>query len=148
AALASLKQPEHWASLFALYVRRGGDRTGQPAVLGSYRVEKGILRFEPRFPLARGVHYRAVFDPARLPTRAGSRAEPLEKDLFLPRPQPGAATVIEHVYPSKDTLPENQLKFYLHFSDPMSRGEAYRHVRLLDAHGKAIDLPFLELDEE
>jgi hypothetical protein len=56
--------------------------------------------------------------------------------------------VVEHVYPSKDTLPENQLKFYLHFSAPMSRGEAYRHVRLLDAHGKAIDLPFLELDEE
>jgi hypothetical protein len=30
----------------------------------------------------------------------------------------------------------------------MSRGEAYRHVHLLDSAGKEIDLPFLELDEE
>jgi hypothetical protein len=30
----------------------------------------------------------------------------------------------------------------------MSRGEAYRHIRLLDEQGKAVDLPFLELTEE
>jgi hypothetical protein len=30
----------------------------------------------------------------------------------------------------------------------MSRGEAYRRIRLLDASGKAIAEPFLELDEE
>lgn len=30
----------------------------------------------------------------------------------------------------------------------MSRGEAYRHIRLLDAAGKPVDTPFLELDEE
>jgi hypothetical protein len=40
------------------------------------------------------------------------------------------------------------LKFYIHFSAPMSRGGAYDHVHLLDASGKEIDLPFLELGEE
>ena len=30
----------------------------------------------------------------------------------------------------------------------MSRGEAYRHIRLLDGAGKPVDTPFLELDEE
>ena len=30
----------------------------------------------------------------------------------------------------------------------MSRGEAYRHIRLLDATGKPVEDPFLELDEE
>ena len=30
----------------------------------------------------------------------------------------------------------------------MSRGEAYRRIRLLDAAGKPVDDPFLELDEE
>ena len=30
----------------------------------------------------------------------------------------------------------------------MSRGEAYRHIRLLDAAGKPVADPFLELDEE
>jgi hypothetical protein len=57
-------------------------------------------------------------------------------------------TVVEHVYPSRNLLPENQLKFYLHFSAPMSRGESYRHVHLLDAAGKPIELAFLQLYEE
>ena len=30
----------------------------------------------------------------------------------------------------------------------MSRGGIYEHIRLLDASGKAIELPFLEIDEE
>src|SRR5262249_29639225 len=57
-------------------------------------------------------------------------------------------TIVEHVFPSSGKLPENQLKFYLHFSAPMSRGEAYRHVHLLEESGREVDLPFLELDEE
>jgi hypothetical protein len=45
-------------------------------------------------------------------------------------------------------LPENQLKFYIHFSSPMSKGDAYQHVHLLDSTGKEVSLPFLRLDEE
>ena len=60
----------------------------------------------------------------------------------------GSTTLVTAVYPSAQVLPENLLRFYIHFSAPMSRGEAYRHVRLLDAAGKAVDLPFLELDQE
>ncbi len=60
--------------------------------------------------------------------------------------QPG--TVVSQVYPSASELPENLLKFYIHFSAPMSRGEAYERIHLLDAAGKEIDGPFLELGEE
>jgi hypothetical protein len=52
------------------------------------------------------------------------------------------------IYPSADELPENLLKFYIHFSGPMSRGEAYRHVRLLNGSGEPVPWPFLELGEE
>ncbi len=45
-------------------------------------------------------------------------------------------------------MPENLLKFYLHFSAPMSRGEAYRRIHLLDADGNEVGRPFLELGEE
>ncbi|MCL6608417.1 MAG: hypothetical protein K6T74_10025, partial [Geminicoccaceae bacterium] len=51
-------------------------------------------------------------------------------------------------YPTSDQLPENQLRFYIHFSAPMSRGEAYARIRLLDSAGKPIDAAFLELGEE
>src|SRR5262249_35547553 len=54
----------------------------------------------------------------------------------------------EAVYPTSERVPENLLKLYLHFSAPMRRGEVYRRVHLLDAAGKAVDLPFLEIEQE
>lgn len=148
-ALARLEQTlEQWQTLFAVYVERKNQRERQPAMLGAYRVEKDVLRFEPRFPLVRGVSYRAVFHPAKLPGHAGSTEQAIEKVLLLPKVKPAAPTVVAHVYPSKDELPENQLKFYLHFSAPMSRGEAYEHIRLLRSDGKADERAFLELPQE
>ena len=129
-----------------------------PAILGSYRVERDVLRFQPRFPLEPGLRYRAVFDPAKLLNVIGTRdssvsttfkAEPLTADYALPSEPPRpSTTTVTHVYPSASVLPENQLKFYIHFSAPMSRGEAYEHIRLLDAAGKPLDLVFLELGVE
>jgi len=140
--------PEQWSALFALYVDRGGaDRKDQAALLGTYTVEKDVLRFEPRFPLARGVRYRAVFDAGRLPGRDGSDGKPVETALLIPKPKT-PPTVVERIYPTRDDLPDSQLKFYLHFSAPMSRGEAYSHVKLLDADGKRIAGAFLELEQE
>jgi hypothetical protein len=100
-------------------------------------VEGGALVFEPRFGLQPGLRYRAVFHPTRLSAH-----------FDIPKPDRAPSTRVEQVYPSRNVLPENQLKLYLHFSAPMSRGEAYRRVRLLDEIGAAVELPFLELDEE
>jgi hypothetical protein len=151
--LAALKDAkltaEQWAALFAVYVDRGpnADRKDQAPLLGTYHVADNVLRFEPRFPLARGVHYRAVFDATRLPGRGESRDKPIETALFIPKPKT-TPTVLEQVYPTRDDLPENQLKFYLHFSAPMSRGEAYQNIKLLKADGKPVEFAFLELEQE
>ena len=46
-------------------------------------------------------------------------------------------------------MPENLLRFYIHFTSAMSRGEAYRHLKLIDtATKKPVHAPFLELEEE
>jgi hypothetical protein len=140
-------QGEAWSELFAVYVVPGAGKERGPALAGSYRVEGDVLRFRPRFPLVPGVRYRAVFSPARVPTRADRNDPAVEKELLLPRPKT-EPTRVAQVYPTADRLPENQLKFYLHFSAPMSRGDVYRHIQLLDEKGKAVDMPFLELDEE
>src|SRR5262249_29664893 len=108
-----------------------------PPLLGSYRVERGELLFTPRFPLQPGVHYRARFNGESV----------IEQDFVLAKPQTPSTNVV-HAYPTRNVLPENLLKFYIHFSAPMSRGEAYQHIRLLDAAGKPVELPFLELGEE
>lgn len=148
-ALARREQtPEQWQKLFAVYVERGGTPGQQPAMLGSYRIEKETLLFEPRFPLARGVSYRAVFNPVALPGHAGSSEKPVETILRLAAAKPAPPAIVEHIYPSSDELPENQLKFYLHFSAPMSHGDAYEHIRLLGPDGKADERAFLELPQE
>ena len=52
------------------------------------------------------------------------------------------------VYPTRDRLPENLLKFYLHFSGPMSRGMAYDHIHLRDQAGKDVAFAFVEVAGE
>jgi hypothetical protein len=140
---------EQWIALFGVYVEEGtlAHQANQPALLGRYRIEQKVLRFEPRFPLQPGARYRARLDFSRLPDpQAGKK--PLVKQFTLPKVRPTASTAVKQVYPSTNKLPENQLKFYIHFSAPMSRGEAYQRVHLLDAGGKEVESPFLELDEE
>jgi hypothetical protein len=122
-----------------------------PAVAGEVsRVESVAggsgLRFTPRYPLRPGMRYRVEYLRSRLFGDA-SAADDLEEEFELPAADASPASVA-HIYPSADRLPENQLKFYLHFSAPMSRGEAYQHVRLLDADGQPVADPFLELGEE
>ena len=114
-----------------------------PPVAGSYRLEAGALVFEPRYPPAAGVSYRAVFEPAAL--GLSGEGSSLRFDVPRPRTPP---TFVEHVYPSANVLPENQLKLYVHFSAPMRRGEAYLHIDLLHDEGQEVELAFLELDQE
>lgn len=119
------------------------------AMLGRYHIEGGRLVFEPRFPLRPGVAYRAVLDLSRIPGSEGliTQSLPVAQDFLIPKKETEPTTVT-NVFPSRDVLPENQLKFYIHFSAPMSRGEAYRRVHLLDASGTPVEGAFLELGEE
>ena len=100
------------------------------------------LRFTPRFPFSPGVPYQVTFDP----TRVDGTLKPTVRTLTVPKPKPSARVSV--VYPKEDELPENLLRFYIHFSKPMSKGDAYSRVRLLDAKGKRVQYPFLELAEE
>ena len=100
-----------------------------PALDGKLAVVDGRLRFTPRYPLERGLRYRAVFD-SKLISPDDTNAMPVTGSLVLEAKPKNPTTVVQQIYPSADVLPENQLKFYLHFSAPMSRGEAYQHVPL------------------
>jgi hypothetical protein len=123
-------------------VRVPGARTLQVFVdgsdiplLGESRRDGADLVFEPRFPFKPGLRYRAVVDGA-------------PRTFDIPAPPPGPSTELLKVFPTSDVLPENQLKFYLQFSAPMARGEAYRRVALLEGGRRKVELPFLEIGEE
>jgi len=150
-----------WTRVFRVEV--AGNDSGAsgelPPLAGSYRLEAGRIQFRPRYPLELGLGYKVSFHPNRLALLRGSRAETTESaesasdeviiaTFKLPKPASTPTTTVTQVFPSAKLLPENQLKFYIRFSAPMSRGEAYQRVRLLDSEGRIVDLPFLELDEE
>ena len=136
-----------WKQMFRVTVR-GEERTiPMPAMLGDYRIEDKFIVFEPRFPFRHSLTYRAEFDPAKLPQSASDATE-LALEFSLPAPPVLAPTTVTAVYPSRGELPENQLKFYIHFSAPMSQGEAYNRIHLLDTYNEEVQFPFLELEEE
>jgi hypothetical protein len=135
---AAHASPADYPQLLAVYVEPRAENA--PALLGRYAVEQGDLVFHPRFPLLAGLRYRAVFQPPDGPA--------VEHVFEIPARAKSPATIVTEVYPTSPELPANTLKLYIYFSAPMSRGEAYRHVRLLNEEGQATPLPFLELTEE
>lgn len=118
-------------------------------MLGSYSVESNVLRFEPQFPLEAGVKYRASFYPDRLPGTSDRAGKLVTVAFELPRGTSAKPTTfVTQIYPTSDVLPENLLKFYVHFSASMSRGHIYDHIHLQNEAGQRVELPFLEIDEE
>lgn len=145
---------EQWQSILRVIVDRDGTRRDtRTPIVGTYSAVEGSIRFRPRFPLDRGVHYAARFDPSALieltgeGTSSGS-TEAIESTFHLSEREASAPAEVVAVFPKAARLPENLLKFYVHFSGPMGRGEAYRHLHLLDMGGREVSAPFLELGEE
>lgn len=119
----------------------GEDRSKVPAMAGKLELGKETIRFVPTFKPRAGMTYTMVFRPL-----AGKE---VVQEIRVPAAESSEPTRVAHVYPSAKVLPENQLKFYLHFSAPMSKGEAYANLALIDEEtGKKVVDPFLEIGEE
>jgi hypothetical protein len=127
-------QSEDLSTIFSVHT--GAADT--PAILGTYSTEGDALIFRPRFPIATGVSYRAIF---RAPG-----ANPIER-VFDRKIEAVPQARIDRVYPSLNVLPGNQLKLYVYFSAPMSRGEASKRIHWLDSSGKTAEWPFLISEE-
>lgn len=129
---AAVWREEGWQALLAVTV---SDGDGTP-VAGRYVASREALEFHPRFPFDPGRPYRVRFNPARLPTpRPG---ESVEVTVALPARAPTAPTVVTSLSPSSDAWPSNTLRFYVHFSAPMSQTQGVEFVRLLDDKGEEV----------
>ena len=145
--------PEQWAAAFRVTVE-SADAAARadaplPPVIGSYTVQRDTVIFKPQFGFDPGRHYRAVFEPARLPgAEASSDPAPLISTFGLAAKDLVPSTVVTGVFPSIDVVPENQLRLYVHFSAPMGLKGGIGYVRLLDEAGDEVRDPFLPLDAE
>jgi hypothetical protein len=146
-------QDARWPRIFGIRVvpATGGE---QPPMLGSYALTGDGVRFRPRFPLERGIAYRAVFDwPISSDARSSKSAREgelrLAETFVLPLSHTGPPAQVVAIYPSGRELPENLLRFYIQFSAPMIQGTCYSRVHLRDeTTGAEVERPFLELPQE
>jgi hypothetical protein len=115
AELGALRQnPSTWEGLVRVSVLSAKDI----AIAATPRVTLDAVELVPQFSLDSGREYLVRVDPSRLPVpRAGGVTE---ARVVLPRTASQPATRVTAIYPSSSTWPENILRFYLHFSSPMS----------------------------
>ena len=104
-------------------------------ILGDFILENDVL-FEPLVPFTRGLVY-GVFINGR---KTNSFTIPLADGHDAPQ--------IIACYPQQDSLPENVLKIYLHFSQPMKEGLSEKYVLLLKNGKDTLTGVFLNLQPE
>jgi hypothetical protein len=153
ATLAALRQspPEAkvWPQRFGVYVVDVGKPAAAP-LLGAYAIEGDAVIFQPRFALRPGLTYRATFK--FVGKLDDGNKDAIDAVVEIPADALRPPAIVEAVYPNGDRLPENLLKFYIHFSAPMSRGEAYDRLHIVDvadpAKPREVPDAFLRLGEE
>lgn len=106
------------------------------SILGEYQTENNQIIFTPLIPFTRGLHYEVCLRGQRL-------------DSFdIPPADSGDAPALLKIFPSRDSLPENLLKVYLHFSHPMREGQSGQYVVLVKNNIDTIKGAFLDLQPE
>ncbi len=107
-------------------------------VLGSFAYSKGQYTFRPAVPFTAGLQYvirqgQDSLSSFRIPRE--------EKGLNQPE--------LLAIYPQQDTVPENLLKCYLEFSEPMqSVGRVLDFIRVTDLHLQRDVEVFLDMEAE
>jgi len=104
-------------------------------VLGDFRTEGNEVIFEPVVPLTNGLRYEILLNDTLL-----SEIEIPVGDSEAPE--------LRSIYPSQDTLPENLLKMYLEFSEPMVEGNSLSHLILIRNDRDTMPGTFLDLQPE
>jgi hypothetical protein len=110
--------------------------TNRIAILGSYSLTPEALVFRPLIAFTRGLNYEITF------------RDKLLGEVQIPAPDAATLPTVLNVYPTRDTLPQNLLKFYIEFSRPMVAGEALQHISLVKNRRDTVPAVFLDLQPE
>jgi hypothetical protein len=125
-----------YQAVLSVRVIGGNDNTGDiPNVAGHHQLLDDALVFLPHFDFQSGTLYRARFDPPRDP--AFDKCASMSLDIRVTAKSTPAPKV-PAVFPSGDQLPENLLRFYVSFSEPMRRGKADTQICILGPDGSPI----------
>ncbi|MBN3582036.1 hypothetical protein JYB64_06525 [Algoriphagus aestuarii] len=107
------------------------------SMLGRFEETNNGMIFKPLIPFTRGLSYELVSGDKQL------------GQILIPFPDMGDAyPELIAAYPSQDTVPENLLKVYLTFSQPMKEGVALNYLTLLNSNRDTVPGVFLNLQPE
>jgi hypothetical protein len=104
-------------------------------VLGDFRKEGDEVIFEPLVPFTKGLRYEVLLDDTVL------------SEIEIPMGDSKSPELLA-IYPSQDTLPENLLKIYFEFSEPMVEGSSLTHLTLIANDRDTLRGTFLNLQPE
>lgn len=109
-------------------------------IAGRYVLESNSLTFKPAFNFVEGQEY-----VARIQT-SGENVELVPFEIGSAAPMEDVH--ITTIYPSADVIPENTLRFYIHFSAPMQPHVSFEHIKLVSADGKVDEAAFMKFKQE
>ena len=103
------------------------ERTVLQPIPGTFHMDQESVRFEPLFPFLKNtlyslIVYKGTEDNLNRPFDSYD-IQSLPSNL-------GPAGEIVSIYPTANQIPVNQLKFYLHFSEPMAEGNSAQSITL------------------
>jgi hypothetical protein len=124
------------ASLLRVRVGEAGHRNDEdlPDVSGDHEILGDRVHFIPHFPFESGVPFRAILDLGALGQPGLTEIQTLE--FSFRREATAAETKVSQVFPSCRILPENLLRLYVRFSNPMQRGRTADNIEVLGADGR------------
>lgn len=105
-------------------------------MLGGYQPHNYAILFKPLIELSPGETYQIIFKGKII------------SELTIPERKIVLKTSLDAIYPKSDTLPENLLKIYLQFSNPMRQGVSEKHLSILNNEGDTLHNVFLNLNTE
>lgn len=117
---------------------------GRSPIAGRYEIDGSSLTFHPMFAFVEGQAYVVSIKPSDGTSEASRQLT----DFTIEPAEPIAPPRVIGIYPSGDRLPENVLRFYIHFSTPMSPHRAFDHIKLVDADGHADEAAFMKFKQE
>ena len=117
---------------------------------GSYSLEGNTVKFIPAFEFIEGQNYTVQVanhdnDIGDVDT---NRSTHFLNEFTIKRTVENVTPEITYVYPSGSDIPENTLRFYVHFSTPMRPHVSDQYIMLLDASGTPDTQAFMSFKQE
>ncbi len=126
----------------SVFVKNDREEYSSNAVQGRYRIEGDYLFFAPYFPFEKGMTYVVRTKKTDTDSRYSYQSFQVGKKEVVDKAE------VVSIFPSANELPENLLRFYLYFNTPMKKGQALKHVQLIDASGNIDKHAFMEFKQE